>query len=196
MLQRKGGIPRSHSNASYFHGSLLPLTNQDRKTAPASSRTQRRGISGVGSESSFGSSTGYIGSISVTTVIRVTGMLAVAFVTIGVFRAVAGGYGITEELEMDVAEAAGQAAVIGGGLRNNYWQTMDEQKLPLAEYPSIQYALDHSDIVLLYFAASWCPMSAPITKLLDEKFGDILLPPEGSDESKRSINNKIRRAHV
>lgn len=69
---------------------------------------------------------------------------------------------------------------VGGGLRNQYWQTLDEQRLPLADYPSIQYALDHSDIVLLYFAASWCPMTKPVTQLLDEKFEDILLPPEST----------------
>lgn len=48
---------------------------------------------------------------------------------------------------------------------------------PLDEFPSLQYALHHSKIVLLYFAASWCPMSTPVTQLIDEKLGNFLLPP-------------------
>ncbi|CAB9517593.1 nucleoredoxin-like [Seminavis robusta] len=190
MLQRKG-VPRSHSNASYFHSSLLPLTD-NRKTAPASAR--RGNNNGVGNGTS-GSVDGGFASISLSTVGRAAALFAISIVTITILRVAVSGSSITEELELDVAEGAVALSAVGGGLRNNnYWQTMDEQKLPLSDYPSIQYALENSDIVLLYFAASWCPMSTPITKLLDEKFGDILLHPEGTDdESTRSINNQRRR---
>ena len=57
----------------------------------------------------------------------------------------------------------------------------EEPPKPLAGFPSLQYALDNSQIVGLYFAASWCPMSTPVTKLIDEKLGDILLPPPSSE---------------
>ena len=62
-------------------------------------------------------------------------------------------------------------------------RTLEQQEIrvarpkPLAEFSHIQYALDNSEIVALYFAAAWCPMSTPITELLDQKLGDILLPP-------------------
>jgi hypothetical protein len=52
---------------------------------------------------------------------------------------------------------------------------MDE----LSQFPSLQYALSNSFLVGLYFAASWCPMSTPVTNLLDELFRDILVKPTG-----------------
>jgi Thioredoxin-like len=167
MLQRKG-VPRSHSNASYFHGSgaLLPVTQPERAVTMAPSRIlRRRKFDSIVED-------GAIGSISVATVGRVFAIMFIFFVTATILKMVVWGSPATEELELDVAAAA--AASSGGGLRgNNYWQTMD-----------------HSDIVLLYFAASWCKMSTPITQLLDEKFGDIFLPPQGTNPG--SINNKRR----
>ena len=127
---------------------------------------------------------GAIGSISVSTVGRAVAVLAIFVVTAAILKTVVYGSKATEELEQDV---------VAGSLRvgNQYWQTLDEQKLPLSEYPSIQYALDHSDIVLLFFGASWCPMTAPITKLLDDKFEEILLPPETSGGTK--LTSRQRR---
>lgn len=179
-MQRKG-IPRSYSNASYFKfhvkggASVLP-TVQGRKTVPGPSRLRQRCAPSGGA-----AAVGAIGSISVATVGRGMAMLAIFFVTATILKNVVYGSSATEELEMDA---------MGGGLRNNYWQTLDEQKLPLSEYPSIQYALDHSDVVLLYFAAAWCGMSTPITQLLDDKFGDILLPPEDRGSK---LTNRVRR---
>lgn len=57
----------------------------------------------------------------------------------------------------------------------------DEHELPLQDFPSLQYALRNSEITLLYFAASWCPMSTPVTELLDELFRDVLLEPPDDD---------------
>jgi len=194
-MQRKG-IPRSTSNSSYFrggNGSLLPMTESDgRKTVPGSSRIMRH-MNGMGS--SMMSNTNYvkdgaIGSISVSTVGKVIAIFTIVIVTGMIVKNVVWGSPATEDLFEDTKLSSSQKKLVdstgannpGGGLRNNYWQTLDEQKLPLSEYPSIQYALDHSDIVLLYFAASWCKMSTPITELLDEKFGDILLPPPSSGQ--------------
>jgi hypothetical protein len=58
-----------------------------------------------------------------------------------------------------------------------------ENAQPLDQFSSLQYALQNSKIVLLYFAASWCPMSTPVTKMIDEKLGDLLLPPPNGDSS-------------
>lgn len=57
--------------------------------------------------------------------------------------------------------------------------------LPLSKYSELSYALQHSDLVALYFAASWCGMSTPVSRLLDETFGEsssenIILGPDGA----------------
>ena len=58
-------------------------------------------------------------------------------------------------------------------------------QLKYSHYKSLEYAFAHSDVVALYFAASWCPMSSRPTKQLEEFFGGVLLPPP-SDSSPSS----------
>ena len=71
--------------------------------------------------------------------------------------------------------------VIKAGLspRLNLRQSLS--KLPLSKFSELKYALANSDLVALYFAASWCPMSTPISIALDSAFGngDILLTNDG-----------------
>lgn len=55
--------------------------------------------------------------------------------------------------------------------------------LPLQDFSSLQYALRNSEIVALYFAASWCPMSTPVTEQIDNLFRDVLLAPPSDDPS-------------
>lgn len=45
--------------------------------------------------------------------------------------------------------------------------------LPLSEFETVNTALENANIVALYFAASWCPMSTPITNLLEEHFSSV-----------------------
>jgi len=40
----------------------------------------------------------------------------------------------------------------------------------LSQYKSLQYALANADIVALYFAASWCSMSTPVTESIEKIF--------------------------
>jgi hypothetical protein len=56
---------------------------------------------------------------------------------------------------------------------------------PLDRFSELKYALGNSKIMLLYFAASWCPMSTPISEALDEAFGrgDILLTRNGEEKT-------------
>jgi hypothetical protein len=55
--------------------------------------------------------------------------------------------------------------------------------LPFSQYTSLEYALQHSKLVGLYFAAAWCPMSTPVTNMIDDVLGETLLPPpDNSDE--------------
>ena len=82
-----------------------------------------------------------------------------------------------------------------------------EVLLPLSKYSELTYALEHSDLVALYFAASWCGMSTPVSHILDETFGTnsgdgIILSLDGerkplsivyvsSDRSLEDYNNYI-----
>ena len=44
-------------------------------------------------------------------------------------------------------------------------------------FPTLEYPFQHSALVGLYFAASWCPMSTVPTQQLDTYYGNILLKP-------------------
>jgi len=48
-----------------------------------------------------------------------------------------------------------------------------------SQFSKLAFALHNSDLVALYFAASWCPMSTPISIALDKAFGnkDYILSP-------------------
>jgi hypothetical protein len=62
----------------------------------------------------------------------------------------------------------------------DYHPQQDEQDrnlLPLADYDSLRYALQNSQLVALYFAASWCSDSTPVSLQIDQVLSDILLPP-------------------
>lgn len=48
---------------------------------------------------------------------------------------------------------------------------------PLDAFVSLRLPLANSQLVGLYFAASWCPASNQVSELLDEDFNDILLAP-------------------
>jgi len=56
-----------------------------------------------------------------------------------------------------------------------------QTSLPLSKFSDLSYALQNSDLVALYFAASWCPMSTPVSHLLDSTFGEnvVLLTHDG-----------------
>ena len=57
-------------------------------------------------------------------------------------------------------------------------------ELPLAKFPSLTNSFAKSEIVLIYFAARWCPMSTPITEALDDAFSgkrNTLLYPDEAD---------------
>ena len=59
----------------------------------------------------------------------------------------------------------------------------------LSQFSELSFALQNSDLVALYFAASWCPMSTPISIALDRAFGnsnDVLIS-EGEGRKKLSI---------
>jgi hypothetical protein len=56
----------------------------------------------------------------------------------------------------------------------NIYQEYDGSAL--SKFPTIKYALEHSDIVGIYFAASWCPMSTPVTNKLDFLFSSPSSP--------------------
>jgi len=60
---------------------------------------------------------------------------------------------------------------------------------PLSKFSDLTYALQNSDLLALYFAASWCPMSTPVSLALDGAFGknDVLLTHEGGARKTLSV---------
>ena len=57
-------------------------------------------------------------------------------------------------------------------------------ELPLAKFPSLTNALAKSEVIGIYYAAAWCPMSTPITEALDDAFSgkrNTLLYPDEAD---------------
>jgi hypothetical protein len=49
----------------------------------------------------------------------------------------------------------------------------EEQALPLASFETLNHALQHAKLVGVYFAASWCPMSTPITNKMEQAFSSV-----------------------
>jgi hypothetical protein len=82
-----------------------------------------------------------------------------------------------------------------GGLFSQSHQRRRQQKrsepLPLSHFKSLQYPLQHAKLVGLYFAASWCRFSTPVTENLDTYFGDIILAPikDGEEIDDDDTNN-------
>ena len=88
-------------------------------------------------------------------------------------------------LSLGIAIATAQRFFFGASMDDMEEQerklVAKERDLPLQDFPSLQYALRNSEITLLYFAASWCPMSTPVTEQIDKLFRDLLLEPPDED---------------
>ncbi len=61
---------------------------------------------------------------------------------------------------------------------------------PFYNYEHLQYPLHHTQLVGIYFAASWCPMSTPVTRMLDEYLGSVLMPPPPPEEKTKAPQQK------
>jgi len=68
-----------------------------------------------------------------------------------------------------------------GGTSRHLDRSKFYEQRPLDRFSELQYALEHSKLVLLYFAASW----SPISDALDEAFGkgDVLLTRNGQKKT-------------
>lgn len=72
-------------------------------------------------------------------------------------------------------------------------------KLPLSHFRSLDYAFANADIVALYFAASWCPMSTVPTQLIKEIFPlhhDNVLPPESENVKGNGRRKRLAIVYV
>jgi hypothetical protein len=71
---------------------------------------------------------------------------------------------------------------------------------PLDQFPSLQYALQNSKLVGIYFGAAWCPMTTPVTELLNTHFKDLILAPpapgEGTPSSPASHHEGLSIVYV
>ncbi len=74
----------------------------------------------------------------------------------------------------------------------------------LTKFPSLKYALENSDVVGIYFAASWCPMSTPISNRIEELFSldssplnhRVLTPPTGDGTYKIATRKEFSLVYV
>lgn len=67
----------------------------------------------------------------------------------------------------------------------------------LDRFPTLLYALQNSELVALYFAAQWCPMSTPVTISLDMAFSHFdLLDSSGMQYGPVAIGEKKRLSVV
>ena len=61
---------------------------------------------------------------------------------------------------------------------------------PLDDFATLSAQLESHDIVAVLFAASWCPMSTPITQLLDHLFREKLLSNNNNhNNNKNNVPN-------
>jgi len=65
------------------------------------------------------------------------------------------------------------ALYAGRSFTGTYSYEAEVGPLPLSEFETVNIALENANIVALYFASSWCPMSTPITNLLEEHYSSV-----------------------
>jgi hypothetical protein len=138
---------------------LLPVTADDANRAELFSGTKRRGNS-----ASLGKDVWGVGRL-------IMGILLLGLMVVVVQRNYMKRTGYNK-LNLSTTRQMQDALVLAE----------PELTMPLDQFTSLRYALDHSQLVALYFAASWCPMSSPVTNQIDSLLGDILLPPPQPDQ--------------
>lgn len=81
---------------------------------------------------------------------------------------------ISNEMSADSGDSTGIDAALAEAMKQVHVQDHDavsfENELPLSQFKSLDSVFGKSKLVALYFAASWCPMSTPITHLLEDYF--------------------------
>lgn len=90
----------------------------------------------------------------------------------------------------------------------NHISKIRNSSKPLSsKFPSLKYSLENSDIVLLYFAASWCPESTTASKTLEGLFSaphspladKVLVPETGGyvdDHTENAIKNILSIVYI
>uniref|UniRef100_A0A7R9ZLS9 Thioredoxin-like fold domain-containing protein n=1 Tax=Craspedostauros australis TaxID=1486917 RepID=A0A7R9ZLS9_9STRA len=73
---------------------------------------------------------------------------------------------------------------------------MRNTKLPLDDFTSLEYSLQNSKLTVLYFGASWCPMCAKATKLIDDNLSKELLLPPNDGASAPSERSQISLVYI
>jgi hypothetical protein len=81
------------------------------------------------------------------------------------------------------------ALFVGKSFSGTYSDEIEVGELPLVEFETVNNALDNANLVALYFAASWCPMSTPITEMLEEYYSSVpnLLYSSGESIQKKEL---------
>jgi hypothetical protein len=116
-------------------------------------------------------------------------------VAIGLVMVVTGVYWRTSSSDTD-------AAPDEGGSKNRWKRILhrhagrEQKEAPLAHFATLQYPLKHAKLVGLYFAASWCPHSTPVTEALEEYFQKTILPPLDEEDGPPEEQASLAIVHV
>jgi len=169
-IQRRGFGGRAGTE------STLPMTSADTTQAAAATSSVRRRRKGSG---------GKTNRVLLVQIILVATVVLVLF-TVYAFQKTPSGAGDDGDSEV-VAQHA-----------QRHVQTSDGGTLPLAKFSSLSYALANTNLVALYYAASWCPMSTPVTKELESTFsqkaGALLVP--GDEASGEDVHRPLAIVYV
>lgn len=81
------------------------------------------------------------------------------------------------------------ALFVGKSFNGTYSEEIEVDELPLAEFETVNNALENANLVALYFAASWCPNSTPVTEMLEEYYSSVpnLLYSSGETIQKKEL---------
>mmetsp|Transcript_15930 Transcript_15930/g.22692 ORF Transcript_15930/g.22692 Transcript_15930/m.22692 type:complete len:263 (+) Transcript_15930:88-876(+) len=74
------------------------------------------------------------------------------------------------DLLISKSEQQQRRASIGMTLSSNL-RLQHHDELPLLKYQSLSIAFKHAEVIALYFAASWCSMSTPVSDKIESCFG-------------------------
>ena len=172
ITQRRGvNLTSPSSSKNGTASSSLPLTINDVDT---SGKRRRKRRFGLGTSPSIGVTVGW-GAIVLLSIAFLLMILAGATWLLGITSPLS--WHTNQQIESEYSSKDG---TIARGNRALSSANHGSAILPLDRFPTLSFALKNSDLVALYFAAHWCPMSTPVSLALDDAFGshDLLMPTD------------------
>jgi hypothetical protein len=133
----------------------------------ASQQRQRREIGGNSGTSPAGGGAGQLQRTTVVVLLLLTGMALGGL--LGLVTLHLSGHGVNSS----PLQREGEADALQLTPEERHRRLTDSDFY--VQFPSLQSILRDYDIVALYFAAAWCPMSTAVTELLHDSFGATMM---------------------